>query len=101
MAKARSAANMARKRREKRPECPVFNQTKGEPEVEVEPYPHVFHQPRELMSPGAGMSEAPRAGGIARRLNERCAMSMPQLHSSSRLTFFPLAASPGNHMAAD
>jgi hypothetical protein len=49
MAKARSVANMARKRREKRPECPVFNQTKGELEVEAGHCPHAFRQSCEGM----------------------------------------------------
>src|ERR1044071_1414553 len=38
LTKARSSANMARKRGEKRSECPLFDQTKGELEVETGHY---------------------------------------------------------------
>src|SRR4030095_11472708 len=36
--KARRAVNMAQERGEKRPECLLFNQTKGEPEFETGHY---------------------------------------------------------------
>jgi hypothetical protein len=36
------AANMARIRGEKRPDCPLFNQTKGELEVETGHYPRAY-----------------------------------------------------------
>src|SRR5436190_22850918 len=50
MAKARSTANMARKRGEKRSEGPLLNQTKGELEVETAHYlPAYFSNVRCLV----------------------------------------------------